>query len=115
LELYSKIYGKVDVTNKEFMLWLVKGNITKQMGFEVDWASVAASTTYVLACRLESDLLKRDLTPEETETLACLAPTPLQNPLDLSPYTLFGAMAFEKKESRNQSVVLDPLGYRLAR
>lgn len=32
LELYSKIYGKVDVTNKEFMLWLVKGNIAEQMG-----------------------------------------------------------------------------------
>jgi hypothetical protein len=81
LELYSKIYDKVDVTNKEFMLWLVKGNIVEQMGFEVDWASAAASTAYVLACRLELDLLKRDLTPKETETLARLAPTPLLNPL----------------------------------
>jgi hypothetical protein len=81
LELYSKIYGKVDITNEEFMLWLVKGNIAEQMGFEVDWASAAASTAYVLACRLELDLLKRDLTPKETETLARLAPTPLLNPL----------------------------------
>lgn len=80
LELYSKIYGKVDVTNKEFMLWLVKGNIAEQMGLEVDWASAAASTAYVLACRLESDLLKRDLTPEETETLARLAPTSSSKP-----------------------------------
>jgi hypothetical protein len=80
LELYSKIYGKLDVTNKEFMLWLVKGNIAEKMGFEVDWASAAASTAYVLACRLESDLLKRDLTPEETETLARLAPTSSSKP-----------------------------------
>jgi hypothetical protein len=80
LELYSKIYDKVDVTNKEFMLWLVKGNIVEQMGFEVDWASAVASTTYILACRLELDLLKRNLTPEEIGTLACLAPTSSSKP-----------------------------------
>jgi hypothetical protein len=70
----------VDVTNKEFMLWLVKGNIAEQMGFEVDWASAAASIAYVLACRLESDLLKCDLTLEETKTLARLAPTSSSKP-----------------------------------
>ena len=36
LQLYSKIYGKTEVTNKEFMAWVVKGYIAEQMGFEVD-------------------------------------------------------------------------------
>ena len=45
------------------------------MGFEVDWASAIASTAYVFACHLESSLLKRNLNPEETKTLAHLVPT----------------------------------------
>ena len=36
LELYSKIYGKTEVTNKEIMTWVVKGYIAEQMGFQVD-------------------------------------------------------------------------------
>jgi hypothetical protein len=36
LQLYFKIYGKMEVTNKEFMTWVVKGYIAEQMGFEVD-------------------------------------------------------------------------------
>ena len=49
LQLYFKIYGKMEVTNKEFMAWVVKGYIAEQMGFEVDWASTAASTAVVQA------------------------------------------------------------------
>ena len=69
------------------MLWLVKGNIARQMDFEVDWASAVASTTYVLTCRLELDLLKCDLTLEETKILACLVPN---KPFDPSWWTSFG-------------------------
>jgi hypothetical protein len=52
LHLYSKIYGKIEVTNNEFMTWLVKGYITEHMGYQVDWASAATSTSFVLASRL---------------------------------------------------------------
>jgi hypothetical protein len=31
LQLYSKIYGKIEVTNNEFMTWLVKGYIAEYM------------------------------------------------------------------------------------
>jgi hypothetical protein len=74
LQLYFKIYGKMEVTNKEFMTWVVKGYIAEQMGFEVDWASAAASTAVVQASQLEGDLLKRDLSEEEAEELLRLAP-----------------------------------------
>jgi hypothetical protein len=73
LQLYFKTYGKMEVTNKEFMTWVVKGYIAEQMGFEVDWASAAASTAVVQASRLEGDLLKRDLSEEEAEELLRLA------------------------------------------
>jgi hypothetical protein len=36
LLLYTKIYGKGDVTNNKFMTWVVKGFIAENMGFEVD-------------------------------------------------------------------------------
>jgi hypothetical protein len=65
LQLYSKIYGKIKVTNNEFMTWLVKGYIAEHMGYQVDWASAAASTSFVLASRLEGKLLRRDLFEEE--------------------------------------------------
>ena len=104
LELYSKIYNKVDITNKEFMLWLVKGNIVAQMDFEVDWASAAASTAYILACRLKSDLLKRNLTPKEIETLACLAPTSSSKPSgSQSKYTI---RSNGVREERKQKLVI---------
>ena len=74
LELYCKIYGKTEVTNKEIMTWVVKGYIAEQMGFQVDWASAVASTAVVQASRLEGDLLKRDLSEEEAEELVRLAP-----------------------------------------
>jgi hypothetical protein len=65
LHLYSKIYGKVEVTNNEFMAWVVKGYIAEQMGLSVNWASAAASTSFTLASRLEGELLKRDLASED--------------------------------------------------
>jgi hypothetical protein len=58
LHLYSKIYGKVEVTNNEFVAWVVKGYIAEQMGLFVDWASTAASTSFTLASQLEVELLK---------------------------------------------------------
>ena len=74
LQLYSKIYGKMEVTNKEFMAWVVKGYIAEQMGFEVDWASTAASTTVVQASRLEGELLKCNLSEEEAAEILRLVP-----------------------------------------
>ena len=65
MQLYSKIYGKMDVTNNEFMAWVVKGYIEEQMGLDVDWASAVASTALILASRIEGELLRRDLLPEE--------------------------------------------------
>ena len=74
LQLYSKIYGKTEVTNKEFMAWVMKGYIAEQMGFEVDWASAAASTAVVQASRLEGELLKYNLSEEEAAELLRLVP-----------------------------------------
>lgn len=74
LHLYSRIYGKTEVTNKEFMAWVVKGSIAEGMGFEVDWASAAASTAVVQSSRLEGELLKRDLSEEEAQELLRLSP-----------------------------------------
>ena len=72
-----------------FLVVMVKGNITEQMDIEVDWAFAAASTAYILACRL--DLLKCDLTPNEIKTLARLAPTPSsKHSRSQSRYTIWG-------------------------
>ena len=57
VELYAKIYGKTEVTNNEFMVWVVKGNIVEQMGLKIDWASVASSTSFTLASCVEGDLV----------------------------------------------------------
>lgn len=80
LDLYSKIYGKREVTNKEFMAWMVKGHIAEQMGHPVDWASAAAATSSLVASRLEGDLLKRDLSTHEAAELLRLAPTSASKP-----------------------------------
>ena len=56
------------------MAWVVKGYIAEQMGFEVDWASAAASTTVVQASRLEGELLKHNLSKEEAAELLRLVP-----------------------------------------
>lgn len=73
LQLYAKIYGKMEVTNNEFMAWVVKGYIAEIMGFEVDWASAAASTALVLASRVEGELMRRELLPNEAVELLHLA------------------------------------------
>ena len=57
LDLHTKIYDKREVTNNEMSRWIVKGYSAELMGFQVNWASAAASTTFVLASRLEGDLL----------------------------------------------------------
>jgi hypothetical protein len=74
LQLYAKIYGKMEVTNSEFMAWVVKGHIAEIMGFEVDWASAAASTALVLASRVEGELMRRELSSNEVAELLPLAP-----------------------------------------
>jgi hypothetical protein len=74
LQLYAKIYGKMEVTNNEFMTWVVKGYIAEVMGFEVDWAIVAASTALVIASRVEGELMRRDLSTDEAAKLLRLAP-----------------------------------------
>jgi hypothetical protein len=64
VELYTRIYGKTEVTNNKFMPWVVKGYIAEQIGLKVDWASMASSTSFTLASRVEGDLLQRELTSE---------------------------------------------------
>ena len=66
LLLYAKIYGKGDVTNNEFMTWIIKGFIAAHMGFEGDWATVEASTALLLASWLEGEILRRDLISNES-------------------------------------------------
>jgi hypothetical protein len=80
LDLYYKKYGKREVTNKEFMAWMVKGYIAEQMGHSVDWASAATATSNLVASRLEGDLLKRDLSSHEAAELLRLAPTSVLKP-----------------------------------
>ena len=80
-QLYAKIYGKAEVTNNEFMAWLVKGYIAQLMGYDVDWASAAASTAQVLASRIEGELLKRELLEEEAAEFLKLAPYAATRPL----------------------------------
>jgi hypothetical protein len=65
LDLHAKIYGKREVTNNEMSKWVVKGYSAKLMGFQVNWASAATSTAFVLASRLEGGLMCRELTPED--------------------------------------------------
>jgi hypothetical protein len=69
----------------------------EQMGFEVDWASAAASTAVVQASRLEGDLLKRDLSEEEAEELLRLAPGVLKPSGSYSKLPGRGAAPSENK------------------
>jgi hypothetical protein len=64
----------MEVTNNEFMTWVVKGYIAEVMGFEVDWATAAASTALVLASRVEGELMRQDLSTDEAAKLLRLAP-----------------------------------------
>ena len=57
------------MTNNEFMAWVVKGYIAELMGCSIDWAGAAASTTHLQAGRVERDLLKQELCPEDIATL----------------------------------------------
>ena len=74
--MYAKIYRKSDVTNNE----LIKGYIAEQMEFDVDSTIVAALMALTLASRLEGELLKRDLLPEEAAQLQLLAPHTVSKP-----------------------------------
>ena len=56
--LYRKIYGKSDVTNNEFMDWVVKGFIAEKNNFPVNWCVAAASTAALLRQRNERKLEK---------------------------------------------------------
>ena len=73
LQLYAKIYDKMEVTNNDFMTWVVKGYITKVMGFKVDRATTAALTALVLASRVEGELMRWDLSTDEAAELLRLA------------------------------------------
>ena len=68
------------MTNNEFMVWLVKGYIAKQMGLPVDWATAATSISLTLALHLEGELLKQDLTYEESDKLQRLGSSTLLKP-----------------------------------
>jgi hypothetical protein len=61
LELYAKNYGKNKVTKNEFMEWVVKEYIVEQMGRDVDWATVATSTSALQATCIELELIKHTL------------------------------------------------------
>jgi hypothetical protein len=52
LNLCSKIYGSSNVTNDEFMSWVVKGYIAEVKGFDITWVKVATSTTKEKAHRV---------------------------------------------------------------
>jgi hypothetical protein len=58
IALYSKIYGKSDVTNNEFMDWMIKGFIAKKKKFLLNWCVAAASTAALLRQRNERRLDK---------------------------------------------------------
>jgi len=68
ISLYAKIYGSKDVTNNEFMLWVVKGFILECKGEDVDWATVAASTAKEKAdrCQRELDKMKSPESPNSS-------------------------------------------------
>ena len=70
ISLYAKIYGTEDVTNNEFMLWVVKGFILECKGEVVDWASAAASTAREKADRLQRELEKSRLS-DSANSSAC--------------------------------------------
>jgi hypothetical protein len=74
LQLYAKIYWKAEVTNNEFMVWVVKSYIAERLGLQVDWATAAASTTQILVSWLEGELLKHEFILEEAAKLQHLAP-----------------------------------------
>jgi hypothetical protein len=80
LDMYCKIYGKREVTNKEFMAWMVKGYIAEQIGHSIDWASTAAATFNLVVSRLEGDLLKCNLSSHEAVEFLRLAPTSVLKP-----------------------------------
>ena len=70
ISLYAKIYGTEDVTNNEFMLWVVKGFILECKGEVVDWASAAASTAREKADRCQRELEKSRLS-DSANSSAC--------------------------------------------
>lgn len=65
IALYSKIYGTEDVTNNEFMMWVVRGFILECKGDAVDWATAAASTAREKADRCQRELDKCKLPDAE--------------------------------------------------
>lgn len=58
ISLYRKIYGKSDVTNNEFMDWMVKRFIAEKKNIAVNWCVAAASTAALLRQRNERRLDK---------------------------------------------------------
>jgi hypothetical protein len=45
----QKFMEKIEVTNNEFRIWVVKGYIPELMDLQVDCATTAASTIHILA------------------------------------------------------------------
>jgi DNA gyrase/topoisomerase IV subunit B len=43
--LHWQIYGVPTLNNNDFMLWLMKGSITQEKIYEINWAKTIASTT----------------------------------------------------------------------
>ena len=74
LQLCSKIYEKGEITNNEFMVWMVKGYIVETMGFDVNWASAAESTNQLLVSPLKGELLRQELTAGKATKFQHLAP-----------------------------------------
>ncbi len=58
IKLHWQIYGSIVITNNEFMMWLVKGYITKLKGHLKNWAIATTSTTRAKAHRQEVKELK---------------------------------------------------------
>jgi hypothetical protein len=58
VKFHWQIYGLAVITNNEFMMWLVKGYITKLKGHFVNWALIVPSTIKEKACKQEVKGLK---------------------------------------------------------
>jgi hypothetical protein len=60
LNLCSQICGMSNVTNHEFMSWVVKGNIGRMKGYNVNWVQTATSSTKEKAHSLGVENLKNN-------------------------------------------------------
>ncbi len=56
--LHWQIYGVHTLNNNDFMLWLMKGYITQEKGYEINWVKTIALTTKEKVQRKEMEAWK---------------------------------------------------------